>query len=796
MRPVAFLPAGLARLSRACSLAVVAVLAIALLPMLPAQPVSAASGQITVENYVCPDGYNPEGDVFGDIAAACTTPVAGETFTLAPDGGAPANANTDASGIASWPSSDPGSGTITQVDPGVYESSVWCSVFEEGAFGTIGAVPAAGGSISYSIPDGQLMDCYWFNYAFVIVVPGSEIRLQKWVCPDDYDAEAAATIDELWAGCTQPGADFPFARVPDGGDPPVELQADASGEIIWPEFPAGTGSITETAAENNLSRVFCTGYEVGEIGLATYVEVDATGNQIFYDLASGEGLGCQWFDYTPPGEFSDIIIIKRACPEGDWTDADLPALSLECVDPHPDVTFQIFNPSFDFQSTTDASGTAAAAVPSGDTYGISESTPEGYGAARVFCSYYDQNVGPGEYPEVDAPGNTIEVTLEPGFSLECYWFDLPAQLGRFEIAKYECPAGYGVGTGYDALSASCTVPVGGVTFTLTPAEGDPVQGDTAADGTLVFDNVPLGEGTLGESVPAGYNWVEVYCSIADDVAEGPYQGQNITAQNVMGYLMEPSQAWRCSWFNLTLEAGPASLTINKFTCQSAHDPIDPNQTLINECAEPTEDILFSLEGTFEGASGPLSASTGTGGAPATIRFTELEPGTYRLTEEIPDSVRLAYIGACRSDVRSFEYPFSPFAVIEPDGRVNIELLPGEDLECDWYNILAEQLGTVAIIKSWCQGEVVDAQNCELYSGGIAFTLVSQDGGEDISLTTGEDGTATTDAEGTYEVVEDDFEWCAAQSDAADAEGNIVVGPGAEVTVEIFNCGPMPLQETS
>ena len=47
---------------------------------------------------------------------------------------------------------------------------------------------------------------------------------------------------------------------------------------------------------------------------------------------------------------------------------------------------------------------------------------------------------------------------------------------------------------------------------------------------------------------------------------------------------------------------------------SAHDPVEPNQTLLNECAEPTEDITFTLEGE----AGTASASTGEGGSPATI----------------------------------------------------------------------------------------------------------------------------------------------------------------------------------
>ena len=233
---------------------------------------------------------------------------------MQPTGGAAAIQNTNANGIVSWASSDPGDGTITQVNPGGTETRVFCSVHEDGVLGTILESTVAGGAIGYSIPDGQLMDCVWFSYQPVLA--GSEVKLQKWVCPDDFDAEAAGTIDELWAACQTPGAEFPFARVPDGGDPPVELQADAGGAIVWPEFTPGTGIVAETAAELTLSRVFCTPYDIGVIGIAPYGEVDATGNQIFYDLGVGEGLDCEWFNYVPAGDTSDVDIYKRACPEG------------------------------------------------------------------------------------------------------------------------------------------------------------------------------------------------------------------------------------------------------------------------------------------------------------------------------------------------------------------------------------------------------------------------------------------------------------------------------------------------
>ena len=145
-------PARAVRSSRTLSLALIAMLAMALVPLMPAQPASAASGAITVENLICPDGFDAENAAFGDLDANCTTPSTDETFSLLPDGGAAANAVTDASGVASWASSDPGTGTITQVDPGAFESIVWCSCMRTACRGRSSRLPLPAAPLPTTFP--------------------------------------------------------------------------------------------------------------------------------------------------------------------------------------------------------------------------------------------------------------------------------------------------------------------------------------------------------------------------------------------------------------------------------------------------------------------------------------------------------------------------------------------------------------------------------------------------------------------------------------------------------------------
>jgi hypothetical protein len=768
------------RLPRLKALIAVVALALTMIPMLPAQPVSADSGPVDLSKFVCPDGFDAQNATFFELQSNCTEAGIGISFSLLPDGGSSVDVQTDGNGVANFGNFDPGAGTITETGASG-SSRVFCSVYiQDGALGLYTEFDATGNAIGYDLADTEAIQCLWYDYSVAVLIQ-SEIQLQKYVCPAGYEGETA-TLQELDADCTDPGIGFPFALLPDG-EAPQEQQTDATGHILWAPVTPGTGIITETAAENNSSRVFCSTYDLSELILANYEEYPALGNQIDYSVDLGFGLDCRWFNYGGvfPGD-STVNVFKRACPEGSWNGAGADELSLGCTEPQSGVPFAIDGDSFSSPaSPTDDTGQISWQLPFG-TYTISETVPPGYGGARVFCSVYPTAGGPGEFTEVDATGGVIQLVIDDGSSADCYWYNLPTELGVINLTKYVCAQGYVPANTLDQLLLDCPTAYTGVSFTVKPAAEDAVQGQTDNNGQLAFTEVPLGEGTVKEGVPSGISLVIAYCRVSDDIAQGNYQQMALTSDNSMAYVMEAGQVWDCTWFNIPAEAGPASLTINKYTCDALHDPVDPNQTLINECNLGTEDITFTLEA----AGSTASASTGEGGKPATIVFSDLAAGTYLLTEQMPDNVRLAYISQCTSDVRIFSYPFSPFAVIEPDGRINVELLPGEDMVCDWYNVLAPDSGSVTITKYNCSGDVIDKSICAPGSG-VDFTLTPVDGGAPISLTTDDSGVASVDVEGTFELEEVGQEWCIAESSAVNATGQIVVDPGEDVTIDIYNC---------
>ncbi len=235
---------------------------------------------------------------------------------------------------------------------------------------------------------------------------------------------------------------------------------------------------------------------------------------------------------------------------------------------------------------------------------------------------------------------------------------------------------------------------------------------------------------------------------------------------------------------------PASLVLNIYTCESRNDPIDPTESLIDQCRLGTEDIPFTLE-MIASQDGSAMASTGTGGAPATISFTELVPGDYRLVQQTPDTIARSYVATCTSNVRTFDYPFSPFAIIESGGRLNIHLLPGETLTCDWYNVQAEPESAAALTVTAysCSGDVIGPDLCDL-APDVEFALTNSTGTVE-HLTTDSNGVATFDGNGAYHLEAistlENRVFCGFDPHSTTSGADLTLGPSAPLVIEAYYC---------
>lgn len=235
----------------------------------------------------------------------------------------------------------------------------------------------------------------------------------------------------------------------------------------------------------------------------------------------------------------------------------------------------------------------------------------------------------------------------------------------------------------------------------------------------------------------------------------------------------------------------ASLTLDVYTCDPGYDPIDPHETLVDPCNHGTEDITFTLD-SLAGQSGSASASTGTGAAPATISFSGLTDGDYRLTQQTPDTIARSFILQCTSTVRAFDYPFSPFASIESGGRLNIHLLPGEQLVCDWYNVQTSQSAALTLTAYDCSGDMLGPDVCDLATG-IEFELVNSTGGDPQRIVTDAAGIATFYGDGIYRLTAvselDDRVFCAFEPYDVVIDDQLDLDPARPIAIDAYFCYP-------
>jgi hypothetical protein len=104
-------------------------------------------------------------------------------------------------------------------------------------------------------------------------------------------------------------------------------------------------------------------------------------------------------------------------------------------------------------------------------------------------------------------------------------------------------------------------------------------------------------------------------------------------------------------------------------------------------------------------------------------------------------------------------------------------------------------GTIEIRALACSAPMTDPKpdwfrSCPDAADGLQFRLMPVDSGASgLTAITGDDGTVTFDnlAPGTYKLNLVDVDWCHAESNSVDANGNLVVDGETAVTVWVFTC---------
>jgi hypothetical protein len=194
-------------------------------------------------------------------------------------------------------------------------------------------------------------------------------------------------------------------------------------------------------------------------------------------------------------------------------------------------------------------------------------------------------------------------------------------------------------------------------------------------------------------------------------------------------------------------------------------------------------------------AGPVvqNRTTGSSGQQGKATFGQLPAGTYDISENVPANAATVY-GFCGLDKNA-----PNFKVV--GDAMQLTLGEGAVLYCTWFNVpddLSDSTGAVLVHKYVCniQGKIPTNfdwfNNCEIFTTGAKFALSVKQGTTFVPSKTG-----VTNADGllrfsqlkpgTYQLKEVGADWCHAESDNVDAQGNLLVRAGQRTNVWIFNC---------
>jgi uncharacterized surface anchored protein len=416
------------------------------------------------------------------------------------------------------------------------------------------------------------------------------------------------------------------------------------------------------------------------------------------------------------------------------------------------------------------------------------------GNAAVLCTdgsgqVVFSNLTPGVYTVTEtkapygyqlAPAVTTGV-VKPGLTTPLTIVDKrtppPPDAGSIKVIKFYCPqtSKGETSTTYDssdsvqaplALTANCTK--GDATFTLSRKDGTgtPITFSTGPDGTA---HLTLQAGVYILTEKGTNTKVEVTV----------YVGQQTTVV-VLNYVAPPKPA-------------PVVVEVRKYTC----DPGFQGQfylDFISSCGSASS-LTNGVEMRLSGVSVNQTRFTGDTGVAGLTRFTQLPAGNYSLQEKTPDGSSVFVWCGVRLD----SYEFGAIGSI-----INFPLQTGQTMYCAYFNVpdkVTDTTGTIVVQKYGCALPQVKRPanfdwfgNCSVQTTGVRFTISQLVNGQYVPTLAG-----VTDANGlvkftdlapgTYKLQEVGADWCHAESDAVNAQGDVVVVAGQRSSVWIFNCVP-------
>ena len=748
------------------TIAVLGVLLTALAWYTP-QPAMAQTASLTINNHLCPNPVTSV-DIYY-LAQNCQGIGSNWTFKVTHTGGQyQQTLDTDGSGLASFSNLPAG---VFRIDgtwsPDYASMGAYCKV-EDGlgnditSFQWMYVDPNNYYTELQIAQDGYMGYCDWFHYTYQAPATG-DVLINKIDCPVGFDAYNASIYD-LAANCHDQGV-YNFTMVDAFGNQySGATPGGGLNSVGWNGVAKGSMLITEDVpGDYGEPRVFCknmktTGEEDPED------EVIVNNGAINPTLKDDfDSLYCDWFNIPGPAGVT-IYINKLQCPDG-YVSSNPYDLAQNCNEPYDPVTFKLDGASSGNPGTQDTGQVVNNGVQwtgmDADTWYIMEFLPNGAGEPVVFCKTIngaDNSESAYTQQPVEAvdQGVRITYTVDAGYTLYCDWFNNTGSpyVGVY-IHKYGCPATYDKKWDLSEWGQNCTTVVRDTKFDVTYSDGtvyeQPLNGID-----VWWEQLPPGTYQISEQQSAGWTDSAVWCALGSyNASTGAYNKVDLS-QGGFSQELADYEYLDCYWYNLpqplkTVDPNaPATLTIIKYTCPDDYEPLDTAADPNKDCDELTDDITFAVIGSKNAAVEGKTGDDGDG----TVTFTGLKAGSYLLRETYPEKVNHAFIWSCQSDVRTFDYPFTPFARIDKTGTIKISLVAGETLKCDWFNVPTKPVknsgavnptsGDVEVtIKVFeCAPGAVNPSACSSAAAGVGVSLTPSNGqGDPIDLETDDSGVA-------------------------------------------------------
>lgn len=378
-----------------------------------------------------------------------------------------------------------------------------------------------------------------------------------------------------------------------------------------------------------------------------------------------------------------------------------------------------------------------------------------------------------------------DVTVRPGQTTTVrvmFENEPPPNTGTVQVQKFFCPAGdegertrfLGGAQGNQELKQTVGCQPGVASFTLVAEDG-------STESNAEFSTNDEGRAQL-TAVAGIYLLTETDPDLPGNSAARIRVGVGqMTTVIVINYVAPPAPA-------------PVTINVEGYTCApgfSGSSFVDFQSSCMAD-SQLTNQITVRAE-----AESRYKRVTGDTGVRGKTAFTEIPAGTYSIWAQRPQNIPVSYL-FCGPDVNNPSHKAL-------NGSVSIALQSGSTITCRVFQVpplFDAEHGAIQVHKFNCpineRQRGFDYQNeCSRATEPVAFQIQRVDPttkgkapiGDPIRVNTNADGIVQFPmlAPGTYKLSEVEGEWCFAQSNSVDAQGDVVVHKNKLSEVWIYNC---------